>query len=102
LAVSHVATGMGAAFCSTGEQKALLIAILLAHARLRVRTSGSPPILLLDEVVAHLDATRRAGLFAALAELEAQAWLTGTEPGLFAELGGIAQFFTVADSAISR
>src|SRR5579885_70617 len=100
LVVRHVGSGMAAAACSTGEQKALLIAILLAHARLRKRSSGAPPILLLDEVAAHLDGTRRAALFAALDALEAQAWLTGTEPALFAGLAGIAQFFTVADAAI--
>ena len=100
LAVRHVGNGMEAAACSTGEQKALLIAILLAHARLRTRISGAPPILLLDEVAAHLDATRRAALFAALDALGAQAWLTGTEPALFAGLAGIAQFVTVADATI--
>src|SRR5579885_2761739 len=100
LVVRHVGSGMAAAACSTGEQKALLIAILLAHARLRKRSSGAPPILLLDEVAAHLDGTRRAALFAALDALEAQAWLTGTEHALFAGLAGIAQFFTVADAAI--
>ena len=101
LAVRHVGNGMEAAACSTGEQKALLIAILLAHARLRARTSGAPPILLLDEVAAHLDAVRRAALFAALEALEAQAWLTGTEPALFAGLAGSAHFFTVADATIA-
>jgi DNA replication and repair protein RecF len=101
LVVRHVASGMEAASCSTGEQKALLIAILLAHARLQIRTSGAPPILLLDEVAAHLDGTRRAALFEALAALGAQVWLTGTEPMLFAGLAGRAQFFTVADAAIT-
>ncbi|HUZ71368.1 MAG TPA: DNA replication/repair protein RecF [Stellaceae bacterium] len=100
LAVHHVASGMAAASCSTGEQKALLIAILLAHARLRTRMSGAPPILLLDEVAAHLDPTRRAALFDALTALETQAWLTGTEPQLFAGLAGLGQFVTVADAAI--
>jgi DNA replication and repair protein RecF len=101
LSVRHVGTGMDAAQCSTGEQKALLIAIVLAHARLRARYSGAPPILLLDEVAAHLDATRRAALFAAILALEAQAWLTGTDAALFAGLAGAAQFFTVADAAIN-
>jgi DNA replication and repair protein RecF len=100
LTVRHQASGMAAASCSTGEQKALLIAIVLAHARLRAEASGSPPILLLDEVAAHLDGARRAALFAALGEIAAQAWLTGTEPGLFAGMAGIGQFFTVADAAI--
>jgi DNA replication and repair protein RecF len=100
LAVRHGASGMEAASCSTGEQKALLIAIVLAHARLRAEASGSPPILLLDEVAAHLDGARRAGLFAALGEIAAQAWLTGTEPALFAGLAGQGQFFAVAEAAI--
>ena len=100
LAVRHQASGMEAASCSTGEQKALLIAIVLAHARLRTEASGSPPILLLDEVAAHLDGTRRTALFAALGEIAAQAWLTGTEPALFAGMAGMGQFFTVADAAI--
>jgi len=100
LAVRHAGTGMDAAQCSTGEQKALLIAIVLAHARLRARHTGAAPILLLDEVAAHLDATRRAALFAAILALEAQAWLTGTDAALFAGLAGAAQFFTVADAAI--
>jgi DNA replication and repair protein RecF len=100
LAVRHGATGMAAALCSTGEQKALLIAIVLAHARLKNAATGTPPILLLDEVAAHLDGTRRAALYAALVGMGAQAWLTGTEPQLFAGLAGDAQFFTVADAAL--
>jgi len=98
--VRHGTNGMAAASCSTGEQKALLIAIVLAHARLRRAASGTPPILLLDEVAAHLDAARRTALFAALAALDAQVWLTGTDPALFADLAGVAQFFTVADAAL--
>jgi len=100
LAVRHLGTGMEAAQCSTGEQKALLIAIVLAHARLRARSTGAPPILLLDEVAAHLDGSRRAALFAALQTLGAQAWLTGTDAALFAGFARAAQFFTVADAAI--
>ena len=101
LAVRHVASGMAAGLCSTGEQKALLIAILLAHARLRAAASGAPPILLLDEVAAHLDASRRSALFAAILALETQAWITGTEPALFAGLAGQGQFFSVADAVIA-
>lgn len=101
LAVRHLATGMPAALCSTGEQKALLIAIVLAYARLRAAIAGSPPILLLDEVAAHLDPRRRAALLAAVAALGAQAWLTGTEPGLFTALAGQGQFFVVADATIA-
>jgi DNA replication and repair protein RecF len=100
LSVRHVATGMAAADCSTGEQKALLIAIVLAHARLKARQSGSPPILLLDEVTAHLDASRRDALFAAIAGIAAQAWLTGTDAALFAGLAGIGQFIAVADAEL--
>ena len=101
LLVRHAPSGMEAALCSTGEQKALLIAIVLAHARLKAQATGAPPALLLDEVAAHLDATRRGALYAALVALGAQAWLTGTEPALFAGLAGAAQFFTVADATIT-
>lgn len=100
LAVQHAGTGMEAAQCSTGEQKALLIAVLLAEARLLREIRGSAPLMLLDEVTAHLDGKRRAALFEEIAALGVQAWLTGTEPGLFAELEGIAQFFGVADGMI--
>ncbi len=101
LTVSHGGTGMAAAQCSTGEQKALLIAVLLAQARLQTALRGMAPVMLLDEVTAHLDAQRRAALFAEIAGLGAQAWLTGTDPGLFAELERSAQFFGVADGAIA-
>ena len=74
---------MPAAACSTGEQKALLIAIVLAHAGLVARRQGRPPILLLDEIAAHLDAGRRSALFGLLAGMGVQAWLTGTDPDLF-------------------
>ncbi len=100
LVVHDRASGMAAASCSTGEQKALLIAIVLAHARLEWRIAGAPPILLLDEVAAHLDAGRRAALFAALQTIAAQAWLTGTDAALFTPLADAAQFFTVADAAV--
>jgi DNA replication and repair protein RecF len=92
---------MAAAHCSTGEQKALLIAVLLAQARLQAELRGMAPVMLLDEVTAHLDAKRRAALFAEIAGLGVQAWLTGTEPGLFAELEPNAQFFGVADGTIA-
>jgi DNA replication and repair protein RecF len=101
LEVRFGAGGMEAASCSTGEQKALLLAIVLAYARLRAAAFGTPPLLLLDEVAAHLDASRRAALFTALSEIAAQAWLTGTEPQLFAGLAGSAQIFSVADAAIA-
>ncbi len=101
LVVHHAATGAAASHCSTGEQKALLIAILLGHARLQAELRGAPPILLLDEVAAHLDADRRTALFADLADLGAQAWLTGTDTLLFEPLRGIAQFVGVADAVVT-
>lgn len=101
LHVHHIGTGIKAALCSTGEQKALLLAILLAQARLLAAQRGAPPIMLLDEVAAHLDAERRAALFDEILALRAQAWLTGTDPALFSPLRRQAQFFAVADARIS-
>jgi DNA replication and repair protein RecF len=101
LGVTHLGRGLLAAQCSTGEQKALLISIVLAQARVQIDSRGRAPILLLDEVVAHLDATRRAALFEEILALDLQAWLTGTEAGLFAELGGRAQFFGVRDAIVA-
>jgi DNA replication and repair protein RecF len=86
LIVTHAGKAMPASACSTGEQKALLIAIVLAHAALVAQRSGRPPILLLDEIAAHLDASRRAALFERLAGMGVQAWMTGTDAALFAEL----------------
>ncbi len=86
--------------CSTGEQKALLIAIILAEARLSTRRRGEPPIILLDEVTAHLDKTRREALFAELQALSAQCWLTGTERDIFQPLSGWAQFMTAGDGRL--
>jgi DNA replication and repair protein RecF len=83
LAVTHADKGMPAALASTGEQKALLVAILLAHAALVATRAGRTPLLLLDEAVAHLDAERRRALFARLAALGGQAWLSGTDAALF-------------------
>jgi len=100
LAVRHLAKGIPAAQCSTGEQKALLIAILLADARLQAEARGTPPLLLLDEVTAHLDAARREALFEAIEALGAQAWMTGTETAFFQPLKGRAQFFSVLDGAV--
>lgn len=93
---------MPAAQGSTGEQKALLIALVLASARLQAAERGAPPLLLLDEVVAHLDENRRAALFATLLDTGAQAWLTGTDTALFAPLAGQAEFFTVRDACVAR
>ena len=74
---------MPAALCSTGEQKALLIAIVLANARLQTAERGRVPLLLLDEVAAHLDADRRGALFDEILALGAQAWFTGTDRAVF-------------------
>ena len=102
LEVHDQATGRAAADCSTGEQKALLIGIVLAEARLRSAQGERLPILLLDEVAAHLDPGRRRDLFEQLCALGAQAWLTGTDPSLFAPLGARAQYLTVRDSTLQQ
>lgn len=96
LTVRHLENGLPAQQCSTGEQKALLIAIVLADARVKGVRAGAPPVLLLDEVVAHLDEERRGALFEEILGLGAQAWLTGTDRSLFAALEGAAQFYEVA------
>ena len=101
LAVTKAAGGMPAESCSTGEQKALLICIVLAHARVLARERGAPPLLLLDEVAAHLDAARRSALFEEVLALGAQAWMTGTESAFFAPLGAQAQRFAVAEGRVS-
>ncbi len=101
LVVHHVAKDMPAALCSTGEQKALLISMVLSHARLVTLDRGAPPLLLLDEVAAHLDADRRGALYDEILALGAQAWLTGTETSVFLELADRAQFFQVQDGAIA-
>ena len=99
--VRHRPKDMPAELCSTGEQKALLIGIVLAHARLCGEMSGSVPILLLDEIAAHLDAGRRAALFSILDELGCQTFMTGTEAALFESLNGRAQFLTVDHGSVS-
>lgn len=86
LSVLHVAKDQPAALCSTGEQKALLLSILLAHATLVTGERGQPPVLLLDEVAAHLDPSRRAALFDRLRQTGGQIWMTGTESSLFNDL----------------
>ena len=101
LLVRHRPKDMPAERCSTGEQKALLIGIVLAHARLCGEMSGSVPILLLDEIAAHLDAGRRAALFSILEELGCQTFMTGTEAALFGTLRGRAQFLTVDHGSVS-
>lgn len=99
----YAAKGVPAADCSTGEQKALLVSLILANARALARDFGAPPLLLLDEVAAHLDATRRAALYDEICALGAQAWMTGTGPELFTELGDRAQHIEVVeDGGLSR
>lgn len=92
------AKGMAASQCSTGEQKALLISIILANARALTSLTATAPILLLDEVAAHLDVGRRSALYDAVCALGAQAFLTGTGAELFAGLGSRAQHFIVTEN----
>ena len=93
MALIHLPKGQPAEICSTGEQKALLVSVVLAHAALIAEARGFAPLLLLDEVAAHLDAARREALFGALATLPAQTFLTGTDPEVFAPLRGRADRF---------
>ena len=97
LKVTHAAKSMPAAQSSTGEQKALLIGLVLAHAELTSKVSGMTPVLLLDEVAAHLDPDRRAALFAKLNSLGGQVFMTGTDEGLFGALPEEAQVFEIWD-----
>jgi DNA replication and repair protein RecF len=99
LSVRHTVKRADAVECSTGEQKALLISIVLAHAwELSHIRDGRAPILLLDEIAAHLDAKRRAALFEEILALGTQAWMTGTDIEMFAPLKGQSDLFAVADS----
>ena len=88
LAVIYPPKGIPAADASTGEQKALLIGLVLAHSGLIAGMTGFAPVLLLDEVVAHLDPARRSALYAALGTLGAQVFMTGADPAAFAEIAG--------------
>lgn len=99
LGAIYSAKGVPARQCSTGEQKALLISLILANARALADDFGAPPILLLDEIAAHLDSNRRAALYDEICALGAQAFLTGTGAELFSELGDRAQFFKVTEDA---
>jgi DNA replication and repair protein RecF len=101
LAVRHLDLDLPAAEGSTGQQKALLVSIALAHARLVALSRGRPPLLLLDEIAAHLDAERRAGLFDEVMALGVQSWMTGTDADLFKPLAGRAQVLRVADGSIA-
>jgi DNA replication and repair protein RecF len=95
LSVLYQQKGIAAGDASTGEQKALLIGLVLAHARLISEMTASVPVLLLDEVVAHLDPARRAALHAELAQLGAQVWMTGADPALFTEIKNAATMIEV-------
>jgi DNA replication and repair protein RecF len=97
LAAVFAAKGVEARLCSTGEQKALLISLVLANAR-ALTDGAAAPVLLLDEVAAHLDAGRRAALYDEICAMGAQAWMTGTGPELFADLGDRAQGFAVRET----
>jgi len=101
LLVTHAAKMMPAGQCSTGEQKMLLVGLVLAAARLSVTDEGRVPVLLLDEVAAHLDAKHRDALFSEVLALGCQAWFTGTDAELFAPLQGKAKFYSVDDAALA-
>jgi DNA replication and repair protein RecF len=98
LSAVYTAKGMPAAQCSTGEQKALLVSLILANARAVARADGAAPILLLDEIAAHLDTHRRAALYAEIVEMKAQALMTGTGRELFDDLIGQAQVLAVTEA----
>jgi len=102
LQVIYAPKNMPAREASTGEQKALLIGLVLAHATLVAETTGIVPLLLLDEVVAHLDPNRRSALFGELAKLGAQVWLTGADPAAFGEIGASGEIFDVENGRITR
>ncbi len=100
LAVRHGPKDLPAETCSTGEQKALLLGLVLGHARLVQAMSGIAPVVLLDEVAAHLDPRRRAALYDALEALGGQVWMTGADPALFADLGTRADLFQVSPGQV--
>jgi DNA replication and repair protein RecF len=102
LAVGHGPKAMAARQCSTGEQKALLLGLVLAHAELLTeRQEGAAPVLLLDEITAHLDVHRRSALFDEILHLKAQAWMTGTDVAAFDALAGRARFWQVDEANLS-
>jgi DNA replication and repair protein RecF len=102
LAVTHAGKGIAAAEASTGEQKALLIGLVLAHAGLLAEMTGFAPVLLLDEVVAHLDPSRRAALFGELQALGVQAWMTGADAAAFVDIEATADMWEVAPGQVYR
>ena len=99
--MTHAGKDIAAADASTGEQKALLIRLVLAHAGLIKDMTGLAPLLLLDEVVAHLDPARRAALYDALTVLGAQVWMTGADPAAFGDIVGRAQVFEVRSGTVN-
>jgi len=101
LIATHAPKGLPARICSTGEQKALLVGLVLAHAELVRSVSGAAPLILLDEIAAHLDAERRTAMFAEIEALAAQAWMTGTDREVFAPLERRANFFVVDQGMIT-
>jgi DNA replication and repair protein RecF len=101
LEVLYGPKGIAASQASTGEQKALLIGLVLAHAGLVAEMTRHAPLLLLDEVVAHLDPSRRAALYDALATLDAQVWMTGADPAPFADVAARAQMFAVSPGRVT-
>src|SRR6478736_1840397 len=102
LQVVYAPKNMPARDASTGEQKALLIGLILAHATLVAEMTGIVPLLLLDEVVAHLDPARRKALFDELAKLGAQVWMTGADPAAFVDIGASGEIFDVESGQVSR
>jgi DNA replication and repair protein RecF len=102
LAVVYAPKAIPARDASTGEQKALLIGLVLAHAGLVAEMSGAAPVILLDEVVAHLDPARRAALYEALERLGAQIWMTGADPAAFAAIAPRAELFEVSPGQVRR
>ena len=102
LTVTFPLKNIPAAEASTGEQKALLIGLVLAHAGLLADMTGFAPVLLLDEVVAHLDPARRTALYDALGRLESQVWMTGADPAAFGEIASQADIFSINGSAVTK
>lgn len=100
LDVIYMQKNMPAGLCSTGEQKAILLSIVLAHVRAKLHADGTPPLLLLDETVAHLDVSRRGALFEMIQSLGVQAWMSGTDAVLFDALRGKATFLSVDEGTV--
>src|SRR5260221_975234 len=102
LQVIYAPKNMPARDASTGEQKALLIGLVLAHATLVAEMTSITPLLLLDEVVAHLDPNRRSALFGELSKLGAQVWMTGADPAAFTDIGASGEIFDVDSGRVTR